>query len=424
MGRQPPALMQIMRGVFPPDRFEPRVITWLRNPRVRRTFILAGLWTFLAALLIVYRDVLLPFGLALLLAFIIEPAVERLAELKLRDRPLGRPLAIIGIYVVVLSVTVAFSIWAVAQIGLELTGLGRLSTRLVTDMRAGIGSFLDWFETFAIENALPLERSEVEAALQQNLTGAVENAANSAAELLGFGRELIGQTFEIVFGSFLVLMLTAFLSVDRRRIESFVDTLVPPEWRNGFETIRSGVSKGLSGVVRGQFLICLTNGVLTFFGLWLLAVKLPLILGLLAAAFSLIPIFGSIISTIPIVAMALLDGFSKAFFALLWIIGIHLLEGNVLNPKILGDSAKIHPVVVVFALIVGERTGGLIGALFAVPFAAVLQTVFLFMQRRALAGFETEDITPTMDLPIRELDETDSAPNPESGLSSARGGQA
>ncbi|MEM1024680.1 MAG: AI-2E family transporter [Myxococcota bacterium] len=407
--------------MFPPDRFEPRVITWLRNPRVRRTFILAGLWLFVAGLLVAYRGVLLPFGLALLFAFVMEPAVAHLSDFKLKGRRMGRPVAIIGIYVVVLSVMVLFSIWAVAQIGLELTGLGKLSARMVSDLKGGIAWVLDGFEAFASENALPLDRSEVEAALQQNLAGAVENAADSATELFSFGRELIGQTFEIVFGSFLVLMLTAFLSADRRLIERFVETLIPPEWRNGFETIRSGVSTGLSGVVRGQILICLTNGVLTFLGLWLLSVKLPLILGLLAAAFSLIPIFGSIISTIPIVAMALLDGFSKAFFALLWIIGIHLLEGNVLNPKILGDSAKIHPVVVIFALIVGERTGGLIGALFAVPIAAIIQTIFLFMRRRALAGFETEDVTPTMDLPIRELEETESSHGSESGLSSARG---
>jgi predicted PurR-regulated permease PerM len=190
-------------------------------------------------------------------------------------------------------------------------------------------------------------------------------------------------------------MLAAFLSIDRHRIERFFRSMIPSDARDSYDAIVRGVSVGLSGVVRGQVLICLTNGALTFVGLWLLEVKLPLILATVATIFSLIPIFGSILSTVPIVALALVDGVPKAFFALLWIIGIHLLEGNVLNPKIMGDSAKIHPVLVVFALMVGERTGGLVGALFAVPVAAVLVTVFQFLHRVALEGVpETTDLSP------------------------------
>ena len=65
---------------------------------------------------------------------------------------------------------------------------------------------------------------------------------------------------------------------------------------------------------------------------------------------------------------------------------IHLLEANFLNPKIMGTAAKIHPLVVVFALIAGERTYGLVGALFAVPVASILQTFFLHFRKRAGQG--------------------------------------
>lgn len=386
--------------LLPPDRHEPRVITWVRNPKVRRTLILGSLWVFLGAVLIAYRDVLLPFGLALLLAFILEPAVAGLTKRRLRGRPVSRPLALLLIYGVALTVAVLFSVWAFAQIGVELAGLGRITRTLVHELRIGVGRVLDWSEAFAVKNAIPLDRAEMEAALQHNLVSAVEEVSRSTAELLTLGREVIGSTFEAVFGAFLVMMLTAFMSSDRFRIEAFFGSLVPPEQREDYGTILSGISTGLSGVVRGQVLICLTNGVLTFIGLWLFNVKLPLLLALVATLFSLIPIFGSIISTIPIVAMALVDGFSKAIFALLWIIGIHLLEGNVLNPKIMGGAAKIHPVVVIFALIVGERSGGLIGALFAVPIAAVIQTIFLFLRGRALRPFDEDDAFNTVDLAV------------------------
>src|SRR5690606_38618202 len=125
--------------------------------------------------------------------------------------------------------------------------------------------------------------------------------------------------------------------------------------------------RGLSGVVRGQVIICGVNGVLSGIGFALLGVKYWPLLAVLAAVFSLIPIFGAILSSIPAVLVALTQSPWTALWVLLWILGIHQVEANVLNPKIMGDSAKLHPVLVIFALVVGEHSYGLPGALFALP---------------------------------------------------------
>jgi predicted PurR-regulated permease PerM len=115
-------------------------------------------------------------------------------------------------------------------------------------------------------------------------------------------------------------------------------------------------------------------------------VKYPLLLAGIAATMSLVPIFGSILSSVPIVAIALISSgnfdLKQGIFVLAWICGIHLLEANFLNPKIMGDAAKIHPVLVVFALIAGEHSYGIVGALFAVPVASIIQTIFVFYRRR------------------------------------------
>ena len=101
---------------------------------------------------------------------------------------------------------------------------------------------------------------------------------------------------------------------------------------------------------------------------------------------SLIPIFGSVLSSVPIVAIALVasghfDVF-RGLKVLVWIILIHQVEANILNPKIMGNAAKIHPVLVVFSLIAGEHSYGLVGALFAVPVASIIQTMFKYFRRR------------------------------------------
>lgn len=368
------------------DPNEPGWIRWIRNPRVRRALILTLLWVFMGVVLVRFRAVLLPFALALLLAFIVDPLVELLSRQQVRGKNIPRGVAIIGLYLVFGTVLWIFGSWAVSQVAKETAGLGRVTKSLLVEGRAMTGRLLDAAEAFAVDNALPWKRAEIQQLVEQNMASTADEVSRFATSLFIIGRDVVGGAVKAVFGAFLVLMLTAFLSMDKARIIRFFHSLVPPEYQAAYENIQAGMGVGLAGVVRGQVLICLANGVLTFIGLWLLDVKLPLILATVAATFSLIPIFGSILSTLPIVAMALTDSFAKGVFALLWVIGIHLVEANLLNPKIMGDAAKIHPVLVVFALIVGEQTAGLMGALFAVPVASVLVTLFKFFHRRALAA--------------------------------------
>lgn len=185
----------------------------------------------------------------------------------------------------------------------------------------------------------------------------------------------------------LVLMVAAFILVDLARIRQFLRSLVPVQYQLDYERIIAGIDQGLSGVIRGQLVICLINGALTYVGLMLFKVKYPLLLGLLASVMSLVPIFGSVLSSVPIVAIALVasgpfDVF-RGLKVLAWIIGIHQIEANFLNPKIMGGAAKIHPVLVVFALIAGEHSYGIVGALFAVPVASIIQTMFKYFRRRS-----------------------------------------
>jgi predicted PurR-regulated permease PerM len=78
------------------------------------------------------------------------------------------------------------------------------------------------------------------------------------------------------------------------------------------------------------------------------------------------------------------SGPTTAVLAVLWIVLIHALEANFLNPKIMGTAAKIHPVLVVLALVIGEHFYGLAGALFAVPLMSALVTIWKALRQRAM----------------------------------------
>jgi len=209
--------------------------------------------------------------------------------------------------------------------------------------------------------------------IQQSLTYARQNAL----ELLRIGSGIVIGVSRVVFVFGITLMIAAYLMLTRERILGFLRSLVRPSSRPSFDRLFWRVDRGLAGVVRGQILICIINGVLSAIGFAIVGLKYWPLLALLATVFSLVPIFGSIASAVPAVALGLTQSVGTAFFVLLWIIAIHQLEANVLNPKILGDAAKIHPVLVIFALLVGEHFFHVPGALLAVPVMSIAQSAFI-----------------------------------------------
>lgn len=189
---------------------------------------------------------------------------------------------------------------------------------------------------------------------------------------------LAGKLVFSIYEFFLILMLTAFIVMDRRVIAGFFASLPPPRHQAAYHALVKYVDDGLAGVIRGQLVICGVNGVLTYAGLLVFGVPYALWLACVAAVLSLIPVFGTIVSSIPIVLVGATEGLDTALFALGWIVLIHVLEANIFNPVIMGTHARMHPVIIIFSLLAGEHTFGIWGALLAVPTMSIVQSCFRF----------------------------------------------
>jgi predicted PurR-regulated permease PerM len=187
-----------------------------------------------------------------------------------------------------------------------------------------------------------------------------------------------------VFTFFITLMLSAYILITKDTIIGFFRVMVGAESKNRFDSLLRRIDKGLSGVIRGQLMICVVNGLLSGIGFYALGLRYWWLLTIIATVFSIIPIFGSILSTIPAVILGLRSGLTTGLLTLAWILIIHQIEANLLNPKIMGDSAKVHPVLVVFALLAGESVFGIAGALLAVPVLSITQSIFLHYRESAL----------------------------------------
>lgn len=332
-------------------------------------------------MLIASRAVLLPFVLAMVLAYLLTPLV-RIVE----RRRVPRAAAIILVYVVVLGGLAGFGRAVVPRVGQELGALRRELPSLVREAR---GTFVPWAQDrlrdlglvgapSSEDPTLPdVPGFDVDRLLAELPARSFVYAQQNAAELVRFGRDVVAGVSRFVFLFGLTLMLAAYMMLTRERIAGFFLGLARPGVQTWLGALGRRIDAGLSGVVRGQLVICLVNGVLSAIGFAIVGLKHWPVLALIATILSLIPIFGSIISSIPAVALGLTQSLGTAAFVLVWIVGIHQLEANVLNPKIMGDAAKIHPVLVIFALLAGEHFFGVLGALLAVPCMSIAQSVFL-----------------------------------------------
>lgn len=414
---------------------------------VRRFAKLWGFLGFFLLLLILFRGIILPFIFGVLLAYVLGPVVTKISARRDGSRRMPRGAAILLVYVVVVSAFALFLVALLPRLSQDAARIGREAPQLYKKLNDDWAPrAADWLETkFPVLKppaeveppgppvadvplppgtslvVTPLPDGRLAIALQPSgvrvhratdgsflvqpndepdtATRTVDRIRALAAKVLvglqtrmddafRIGRDLIAGAINLVFKFFLVLMIAGFIMLDMARFHAFARGMIPKEYAGDYQVVAAGIDRALSGVIRGQLLICLVNGVLTYIGLLIFGVKYSFLLATVATVLSLIPIFGTILSTIPIVLAALVSGsegvdVTRGVFILLWIIGIHFIEANFLNPKIIGDQAKIHPVLVVFALLAGEHTYGFAGALLGVPFAAIVQVLFLYFRRKA-----------------------------------------
>lgn len=404
----------------------------------RRAIFFAVCGAALALVLYFSRGVLLPFLLAVVVAYVLAPLVRRL------ERYGPRWVAVVGLYAVLVGTLSVLSVVAVPRVAAEFEKLARETPRAVAKAR---NQWIPWLTgqleeamvgyghhvqeeskpTVGADTALNLGHDGLRIVsdgaggflvalppdglrviergdgvyrittthkkapnptliedVEEAIRGVMDNTQTHAAALFRTAQQFVAAVVKGIFTFVITLMLSAYLLATSDRIFGFFRKLVRQDRQDSFDRLLAMIDKGLSGVVRGQLMIALLNGVLSGIAFFILDLRYWPILTLIATVLSIIPIFGSIISSIPAVLIALEHGFVTALVTLGVIVGIHQLEANLFNPKIMGDAARVHPVLVVFALLAGEHLFGIAGALLAVPVLSILQSLFFYYREQAL----------------------------------------
>ena len=331
-------------------------------------------------LLYALRGVLAPVFFAFLIAYMLDPLVDRVEESRLlRGRPIGRAVGIAVLLVGVFAVGAIAILVIVPMVYEEIASFLRRLPGLVARSRA------EW-EPLLAEYGLEVPTSVGEALeelhldIQSVVTKGYTPATAVAKWLLGGTASAVGA----IIAALIVPVFAFYLLYDFDALVARAAELIPPRLRPEAHGFFREVDAVLGQFFRGQFTVMAILAALYSVGYGVIGVPLALPIGLMAGLLSFIPYVGSTLALATALLMTALDW--QGWTQILWVLGVHAviqgMEGFVITPKIMGDTVGISAIAVLFALLVGAELLGFTGVLLAVPTAAVIKILLQRIDER------------------------------------------
>ncbi|MCB1050704.1 MAG: AI-2E family transporter [Acidobacteria bacterium] len=338
----------------------------LSKPWVRQLalvgLIIAGL-----VLLILIHQVLVPIFIALALAYIFDPVIDRFELWKI-----PRTWGIVILCCIILLVFGGFLLYVVPRL---VHQLNELQDRLPLYWDRLRDQLLPQVEAFRQEHAQEY---------QQGLDWLVEQGKKNGAALLASismgvaaSFKSLGSLIAKLVGLVVVPVMTFYLLRDFDKLKLQAVELVPLKRRESVIGFFSELDGALSGFIKGQLTVAIILSIIYSIGLFICGCPAPLLIGVIAGFANLVPYLGLALGLLPAVLLTYLSGNGWGFTlgaGLTFVVG-QMLEGLVITPKVVGESVGLHPVVVMLALMVGGTYFGLVGMILALPSAAVLVVI-------------------------------------------------
>lgn len=309
------------------------------------------------ALLLIYVSGLLAIGFSPIVRLI-----ERQKALPIGSKRFPRWLAILILY--------SFIIGFVALVGfLVFPPLVRQAQSLWREMP----DMFDRAQQFLIDKGI----------LKEHLTlrEAMARAPGGGGDAVGAVAGAVANVAGGIFGIVTILILTFYLLVEAENLRATFLRLFRRDRRARVAAASREVTVKVSAWLGGQLLLGTIIGTTSAIGLWALGVPFFYVLALISGVGELIPVVGPVLSAIPALAVAATISLKTVFFVLIFFILQQQLENHVLVPKVMSRQVGVSPVIVIVALLIGGELLGIVGAILAVPTAAILQVIAAEMMR-------------------------------------------
>jgi predicted PurR-regulated permease PerM len=314
------------------------------------------------ALLYVLKAALTPLAAAFVIAYLLDPLIDRLERFGVRRR---------------FGILLVLGLAGVAMLGVLLLGIPRL-VREMTALAERMPLYLERLVTVVVpelETRLGVELPDTLEELLGGLRGLELSALGAARDVLLGALSTVTGTLGVLIGLLVIPILAYYLLVEFDQLLRRVGEWIPRGQRAYVIEKARTADRLISGFLRGQLLVAAILGALYALGFGAIGIDLAIGVGLLAGAMALIPYLGNVVAVSAASLLCVLEfGFDWHLLAVLgWYAVVQNLEGFVLTPRIVGGSVGLHPAAVIVALLIGGDLFGFLGLLIAVPAAAVIK---------------------------------------------------
>jgi predicted PurR-regulated permease PerM len=320
--------------------------------------------------------VLLLFVVAAVIALILNPLVSLVERAHL-----PRTLAVIAVYAVIFTALPFAGFLLSGPVGDQATTFANDVPGLVDDAGHSLDDVQRFFDDKGIDIQIKGQSASALASLQERVVaGSGEIVATTGALL----RTLVELSFYVI----LVFVLSIYMLIYAPRIGALVRGVMPPGDGTPGDDFPTGVQRAVSGYVRAQLLFSLIMGASAGAALWILGVvgifpdgrTYAFAFGLFFGLMELVPYVGPLLGALPPIIVALVQDPLTALWVALLFLAMQQLEGHVVVPNVFGRSLRLNPLLVILALLLGGELYGFVGAIVALPIAAIVRETVVYLR--------------------------------------------
>jgi predicted PurR-regulated permease PerM len=301
------------------------------------------------------KEVLAILFVSLIFASAVDPWVDKMQKFKL-----PRWMGILLIYIVFFSV-IFLAVYALIPPLVEQ--FGQLSKNF-PEYFEKIGDTYQGLKSYSLEHGVLDNLNEGISALKDNISSAVGSVVSSVFAVFGG-----------IVSFFVILVMTFYMTVEESAMKRSLSFILPDKYQPFTLQLINKVQKKIGDWLKGQLVLSLIIGLMSYVGLLILGVNYALILALVAAIGEFIPYVGPFISAVPAILLALTQSPVKALLVLILYVIIQQLENNLLVPKVMQKAVGLNPIISIVALMVGAKVGGLLGMILAIPVATAITVI-------------------------------------------------
>jgi predicted PurR-regulated permease PerM len=321
--------------------------------------------------------VLLAFTVAAVIALILNPMVAFLQRLRL-----PRGLAIVIVYLGLVSVVGVVGILLANPVADQAQKFGEDVPSIVDDANARLADLQDYFDDQGINIEVKRQGETALQTLQEKVVG-------GTSDVVDFGGAILKTAVTAGLGLLLVIVLSVYMLIYGERIGASVRAVMPPGDGTPVDDFPSRIQRAVAGYVRGQVLFSLAMGTGAGLGLYIFGVTgvfpdgktYAFAFGAWFGLMELVPFVGPFLGAVPPLTVALIQDPLTAVWLGIFFTALQQLEGHVVAPYIFGHTLRINPLLVIFALLLGGEAYGFLGALIALPIAAMVRETVVYLRR-------------------------------------------